>query len=254
MTPATSSATFGAAYARIYDALYAEKDYGAECDLIESMFRRHGDGRVHRVLDLGCGTGNHALQLAGRGYAVTGVDLSADMLQVAREKTNGTAAFLRGDVRDVDAGGPFDAALLMFAVLGYQRKNADVAATFANVRRHLRPGGVLVFDAWYGPGVLADPPAPRVRDVSRRGERVTRTATASLDVRRHTCAVRYRLSGEDGALLSEETHEVRFFFPMELELFLEHAGFAVERIGAFDDADRAPGAGDWNALVVARAV
>lgn len=251
MTP--GAPTFGAAYAGIYDALYAEKDYRAECDLIESMFRRHGDG-VRSVLDLGCGTGNHALRLAERGYAVTGVDLSDEMLTLAREKADGAAAtFLGGDVRDVEAGGPFDAALLMFAVLGYQRTNADVAATFANARRHLRAGGLLVFDAWYGPGVLADPPAPRLRDVSRRGERVTRTATASLDVRRHTCAVRYRLTGEDGALLSEETHEVRFFFPLELELFLEHAGFAVERIGAFGDPDRAPAAGDWNVLVVARA-
>jgi len=95
------------------------------------------------------------------------------------------AEFIEGDVRDAEAGGPFDAALLMFAVLGYQVTNSDVRATFANARRHLRSGGLLVFDAWHGPGVLSDPPDSRRRVIETPDGAVTREATAELDVRRH---------------------------------------------------------------------
>ncbi len=253
------TAIFGPAYASAYDAFYAEKDYDAECDLIEGAFRRYASRPVSSVLDLGCGTGNHALRLARRGYNMTGVDLSPEMLR--RAETKAVDAGLRigwreGDVRSVEAGGRFDAALLMFAVLGYQHTNDDVLATFANVRRHLRPGGLLVFDAWYGPGVLVDPPGSRSRVVETEDGPLMRAVTSELDVRRHLCSVHYRLCRMDGdrALdVAEETHVVRYFFPMELEMLLEVSGFDLLALGDFDAPEREPDARSWNAFVVARA-
>ena len=69
---------FGKTYASAYDAMYAEKDYEGEVDLLEAAFERFGS-RVESVLDLGCGTGNHLAPLARRGYEVAGVDRSADI-------------------------------------------------------------------------------------------------------------------------------------------------------------------------------
>src|SRR5919198_851041 len=109
---------FGTLYAAAYDAMYADKDYEAECDLVEEAFQRFGSEPVRSILDLGCGTGNHSIRLARRGYDVSGVDLSPDMLAIAAEKSAaaGTSiAFSRGDVRRVDLGRTFDAVLLMFA-------------------------------------------------------------------------------------------------------------------------------------------
>src|SRR4029077_11778373 len=78
---------FGASYSLAYDALYRDKDYVSECDFVEAAIRRHGSGGDHRkVLDLGCGTGGHSIELARRGYTVRGVDLSPHMLSVARAK------------------------------------------------------------------------------------------------------------------------------------------------------------------------
>ena len=71
---------FGAEYAGAYDAIYAEKDYEAEVDLIERAAARFGDDAAASVLDLGCGTGGHAIPLARRGHRVTGVDRSPAML------------------------------------------------------------------------------------------------------------------------------------------------------------------------------
>ncbi len=253
------TAIFGQAYARAYDAFYAEKDYEAECDMIELAFRRHAAAPVRTVLDLGCGTGSHALRMARRGYAVTGIDLSAEMLRRAHAKAEGAGLavdFRQGDVRYFDADATFDAALLMFAVLGYQHDDEDVLETFRNVRRHLRPGGLLAFDAWYGPGVLSDPPGSRSRTVETDDGPLLRSVTSEMDARRHLCRVHYRLSrmsGGEAECVAEETHVVRYFFPGELELQLAVSGLELVALGDFNEPEREPDEDSWNAFAVARA-
>ena len=118
-------------------------------------FKQYGHV-VKTILDIGCGTGNHSIPLARRGYQVTGVDLSENMLAHAREKARSSnappsLAFVQGDARIVDLNQKFDAVLMMFAVLGYQLTNEDVLAALNNVRKHLIPGGLFIFDVWYGP-------------------------------------------------------------------------------------------------------
>jgi SAM-dependent methyltransferase len=246
---------FGRDYASAYDSMYADKDYERECDLVEEAFARFADGPVKSVLDLGAGTGNHALPLARRGYDVVGVDLSEEMVRIAREKASeaGTRVeFRHGDLRDVQLGRRFDAVLLMFAVLGYQRTNADVRAALENARAHVRPGGVLVLDLWYGPGVLSDPPVDRRRVVDTPEGELTRTVAAALDVPRQLCTVRYALSG--AGRHADETHVMRFFFPAELELFMDLAGFELVNLSSADQLDRPATTESWTATVVARAL
>jgi predicted TPR repeat methyltransferase len=84
MTPFTEN------YANQYDRLYRDKDYAAECDFLETLFAQAATP-VRRILDLGCGTGGHALPLAQRGLHVTGVDLSAGMLAFAQTRRTSSA-------------------------------------------------------------------------------------------------------------------------------------------------------------------
>lgn len=248
----TGVTTFATAYASVYDALYADKDYAAECDLIEEALRRYGNGRMNSILDLGCGTGSHAIRLAERGYELTGVDVSDDMLCGARAKSD-EIRWILGDLRTVDAGGPFDAALMMFAVLSYQHANDDVLAALVNARRHLRLGGLLVLDTWYGPAVIVEGPRDRTKVVvADDGRVVTRRTTGELDVRRHLCLVRFRIALEDQ--VEAETHVVRFFFPRELELFLELAGFQLLSLSRFPTLGEEPDEHAWSVLVVGGAV
>ena len=249
------SRQFGSLYAAAYDATYADKDYEAECDLVEEAFRRFGSAPVSAIIDLGCGTGNHSIPLARRGYEVAGVDLSTDMLAIAARKATEAkveVALTEGDVRTVDLGRSFDAALVMFAVIGYQRTNADVLATLRSVRRHLEPGGLLFFDTWYGPGVLTSPPGTREREIDTPDGPMRRLVEGELDVPRHLCTVRYRLTrnGEE----SSETHVMRYFFPLELELFLHVCGFELVVLAPVGALDGEPGAEAWNVNAVARAV
>jgi SAM-dependent methyltransferase len=247
---------FGDDYAAAYDALYHDKDYAAECDLIEGVFRSNASNPVKRVLDLGCGTGSHAVRLAERGYTVVGVDRSEDMLARARQRS-AYVQFSRGDITSVDVGQTFDAVLIMFAVLGYLTDNADIRAALAGARRHLRPGGVLFADVWYGPAVLAQRPSERVKVIDTpSGGRVIRAASSELDTRRDRCIVQYQLWRLDGGKLTaevREAHPMRYFFEPELQMFLSDAGFDLLRIGGFPDLDEEPSERTWNVAFVARA-
>jgi len=256
----TDHTNFGETYANQYDLLYADKDYEAECNLLEEAFQRYGQGKVETILDLGCGTGNHAIPLARRGYHVTGVDLSTEMLRVARQKSTEvgvTINWAEGDIRTLQVGGPFDAGLFVFAVLGYLLPNADVMAALANARRHIRTGGLLAFDVWHGPAVIAIKPSDRAKVISIPGGQVLRMVTSELDTRRHICEVRYhlwRLIGDRVEAESEELHVMRYFFPMELELMLSESGFELISLTAFPTLDHPVDETTWNAFGVARAM
>jgi len=252
---------FNALYAEQYDQLYAEKDYAAECDLVQAAFARHALHPPRRLLDVGCGTGGHAIELARRGLALTGVDLSAAMLAHARDKAAVLPADRQpnwhcGDARDFDAGQTFDAAIMMFAVVGYLTRNEDVLAGLRNIRRHLQPGAVFVCDFWYGPAVLMQRPTDRVRVLETAHGQVIRSTQTRLDVVSHTADVNFRLWHiAQGGLVSEtaETHRLRYFFPQEFALLLSQAGFSLQGLSAFPSLDEPLGEGSWNALVVAKA-
>jgi SAM-dependent methyltransferase len=255
------SEVFGSAYADAYNLLYGDKDYDAECDLIEGIFRRYSQSPVSTVLDLGCGTGSHAFSIAGRGYEVVGVERSESMLALAEEKlsqnpNNGKVRFQQGDIRNLDLGREFDAALIMFAVLGYQLENGDVLSPLKTARRHLKSGGLLIFDFWYGPAVLHQRPAERIKIIPSKEGTILRVAAGELDVSRHLCSVHYhlwRLAGKQVAAEIEETHLMRFFFPLELNLLLDCSDFTLVRCGAFPDFDKQPDESTWNVLAIARA-
>ncbi len=254
---------FSSLYASQYDSMYFAKSYAAECDLIDEAVKRYAAQRPLRLLDVGCGTGGHAFELSTRGYQVTGVDLCAEMLAAAQAKAQGVEAarrprFVHGDARDFATGTTHDIAIMMFAVVGYLTSNADVQAGLRNVRRHLEPGALFVCDFWYGPSVLTTRPSDRFREIpTGPGGRLLRAASTALDTRRNLAEVTFRLwqlEGERVAHEATEVHRMRYFFPLEFELLLAGAGFALKSMSAFPSLDTPLSDDTWNALVIAEAV
>ena len=131
-----------------YDALHEDVDYPAECALLEKIVSRFLHRRPASLLDLGCGTGSHALILAERGYRVTGIDASAGMLRVARAKARGrrNPTFVRADMRRFDLVRAFDAAVCMDGAYTHLLTERDLLAHLRTIRHHLSPGGVYVFE------------------------------------------------------------------------------------------------------------
>lgn len=136
------------AFAAFYDALTDDVDYAAWADYLLAAFSRHG-GAAHTVLDLCCGSGSLSLELADRGCEVVGVDGSADMLAVAREKAAAEGRdilFLCQDVRALDLYGTVDGAVCMLDSLSHILHTEDLREIFRRLGLFIAPDGLLIFD------------------------------------------------------------------------------------------------------------
>jgi SAM-dependent methyltransferase len=249
-------------YATFYDALYTKKNYESECDFIETVFHRFGTIPVKTVLDLGCGTGGHAIPLSQRGYGVVGVDRSRNMLNLAKRKAikispDIAPEFVTGDIQDIDLKKEFDAITCMFAVLSYQVSNAELHRTLQNARRHIRSGGVFVGDFWYGPAVLHQRPEERILTVRQENNRIIRTVKPEIDTRENTVTVHYELLHiRDDRLIAEitENHLMRFFFKPEIAFHFTIAGFKLQHLCPFGTLDTEIDETTWNVVAIAIAI
>jgi SAM-dependent methyltransferase len=244
-------------YAGAYDALYRDKDYEKECNYIEALFAKY-HYQPKTILDLGCGTGGHALVLAKRGYTVSGVDRSASMLEIARRKAEDRRLeieLIEGDLTRISTNKKYDAVISMFAVMGYQTTNTAFATACKVARDCLVPGGIFMFDCWHGHAVIADKPAPRLREINTgSGEKIIRFTLPDIDEMNHVVNVNFRVWRTKGNEFTEtsESHPMRFLFPQETRYFLEVAGFKSTDLYPFLKLDTPLTEKDWNMMVVGR--
>jgi len=134
--------------AKYYDALMSGTDYAKWADFYEKCFDKYG-ASVKKIVDIGCGTGSITTELAARGYAMTGVDISAEMLALAERKAEARGARVRYAEQDMvclDTGAEADAVICSFDGINYLTETADVRACFSSVAATLAQGGLFIFD------------------------------------------------------------------------------------------------------------
>ncbi|MFO1043654.1 MAG: class I SAM-dependent methyltransferase [Planctomycetaceae bacterium] len=249
-------------YAEVYDAVYLEKDYRAECDFLECAICRWAPFTAKRILDLGCGTGSHALELAGRGYQVVGVDRSAQMLSVARQKAiesglSESLQFQQADACEWQGHGIFDVVISMFSVLSYQTTDRALEELMRTARRALRVGSLFLADFWFEPAVISQRPERRVKKLKTSNGHAMRTCTPYWDPKSHIVHVSCEVVTFEGEVLSEtiyETHSMRYFSLPEIQDQLTKSGFTLVHFCAFPQIHELPSVSSWNVALVARAI
>lgn len=135
----------------LYEAFYLGrgKDYATEAASVVRLVReRNPDAR--ELLDVGCGPGTHLRHFATVFDRVEGADLAEPMLAFARQRLPGVP-FHQADLRDFDLGRRFDAVTCLFSAIGNIDGGAQLRAAVRSLRRHLRPGGVLLIEPWWFP-------------------------------------------------------------------------------------------------------
>jgi SAM-dependent methyltransferase len=129
-----------------YYTLYARRDLREAAAFIDRLVNQLPLGPGATVLDLGCGNGRHARQLAAHGCRVLGVDLSSSAIEAAKQHETHSLWFRRQDMRLPLGVGGFDTVFNLFTSFGYFEDAADDLAVVENISRALKPNGWLVLD------------------------------------------------------------------------------------------------------------
>jgi len=135
--------------ARFYDKIWGKYDYDGDVKFLNDLFKKH---RCRSIIDVGCGTGNHALRLNRLGYEVVGADISPTMLRIAKGKDKkARIRFMQGDMRKLEEIVPkdnrFDAAICLGQAFSSMITNRDVHAFFHGLHKVLRKNGLFIFGA-----------------------------------------------------------------------------------------------------------
>jgi SAM-dependent methyltransferase len=215
-------------YAEYYDAFYQDKDYDFEAAYISGLIRKQvGDGPKD-LIDFGAGTGKHGLRLASMGFNVHGVEISNGM--VSRAESGKGFSIEQGDVRSYASSKKYDVALAMFHVLSYMRTLEDFESALRNIGSNLVDGGILIFDVWYGPAVLAIGVEDREKTSNLNGVEIVRKARPVSIPAQQSVQVNYECGFvSQGEFQSEftESHILRYFFFDTIEKLANEVGLEI---------------------------
>jgi 2-polyprenyl-3-methyl-5-hydroxy-6-metoxy-1,4-benzoquinol methylase len=190
-----------------------------------------------RVLDVGCGHGRHAVELARRGFRVTGVDLSPRSIELARQaaaQAEVEVSFVELDARELGFDGEFDAAINLFtSVVGYFDDDAESQRVLDAVARSLRRGGSFLIDTI---NLLGLARAFRELDWKELESGTIMLERREFDFDRGRSIATWTFLRGGGR--RDMTHSLRVYAPHELARMLESAGLdVVGRWGSFEGVD-----------------
>lgn len=214
------------ASAEFYDLIYSTfKDYVAEVEQITSLLRRLNP-ECETVLDVACGTGEHARLLAARGFVVDGVDLDPAFVGIAAQK-HPAGQFFAADMSDFHLSGRYDAVLCLFGSIGYLKTLDRVGRALACFREHLAPGGTIIIEPWFEPGTL-DPARVFRHAGEGNGVRVSRVSRMEIEGRISRIHFEYEIADATGTRRSSEVHELGLFTRAELLRTFQGIGLQVD--------------------------
>ncbi len=214
-----------------YDELYASKDYQGEASAILALLEKRRQRPVDSLLDVGCGTGNHLVELA-RHLRVEGVDLDGRLLRFARAKVP-KARFSEADMCTLHLNRRFDAITCLFGSIAYVRTLERMAQTLERFAAHLRVGGLVVLQPWYRSAERC--PSLQVRHIDLAHVKIARLSHTLVDGREALVKVNYLVGTASGIEHVEERHELGIFSHDEHLEGLDAAGFeatlAIDALG-----------------------
>lgn len=247
-------------YAYYYNMFYGDKNYRKEAEIIDKLIKKYKKDST-KILDIGCGTGRHDIELNRIGYEIKGIDISSNMIDVARknylkESVSGLQFFV-GDARTYRDNECYDVITSLFHVMCYQNSNDDLLAAFSTAHDELVDNGIFIFDAWYGPGVLTDPPAVRIKKVSDETNDIIRYATPVMRWNNNVVDVCYNIHiincRSSVTSFINEVHSMRYLFKPEIEYMLKQSKFTL--IDCIDCATlREPDSHSWTVYFIAQKI
>ena len=240
-------------YSLYYDELNGVKDYAKEVAYLVTKLEQF-NCRTQKLLELGSGTGKHAIELIKKGFHVDAIELSQDMIDVGLVSKKYRPH--QGDIKTFKLDHKYDLAISLYHVVSYLTTDSDVTKALRNVRNHLSSGGLFLFDVWHTAGVYSQRPSMRIRTASIKEGKCIRVANSFVDLKNNTVKVVYDFDilERDGVYkcFSEE-HIMRHFSFSEIQRFATKSNFEV--IHSEDFLTETPLSLDtWGAFFILKAI
>jgi SAM-dependent methyltransferase len=220
---AANMVLFGDTFSKYYDLLYKDKNYTKEFRYIDKIIKSHTP-LLHEnmsILDIGCGTGKHLKLFKDAGYTVFGVDLSKDMLFEAQKNLHQEKNLICDSASNFNFNTKFDIVISLFHVMSYQIESEELEKVFRNVNKHLVNHGLFIFDFWYGPAVLSDPPIVRIKRLEDKEVAITRIAEPVMYYNDNCVDINFEmiLEYKNTHIIDKikETHKMRYLFLPEIK-------------------------------------
>ncbi|NOZ29640.1 MAG: class I SAM-dependent methyltransferase [Chloroflexi bacterium] len=221
--------------ARFYDALYAWKDYRREAEKLHRWIQQYKRSPGNALLDVACGTGKHLVHLREH-YEVEGLDLNAEMLEIARQRLP-DVTFHQADMADFDLGRQFDAIVCLFSAIGYVKTLDRLRQALACMRRHVYPGGLVIVEPWFTPEEY-HPDTVHATFVDEPDLKIARINVSEQEGRISILDLHYLVGTPAGVEYFSERHELGMFTQEE---YLE--AFRSIGLEAFHEPDGLTGRG-----------
>lgn len=248
-------------YAKIFDVIYKNKDYQAECDFLENIFKRYSRKPVRKILDIACGTGNHIIPLAERGFKIAAQDKSCDMLESAKRKCQNKklkVSFIGClPMQQFKSKEKFDAVIAMFSSIDYVLKLKELKQAFLNMRNCLKKDGLLVFDFWNRSCVDKSFMPYKRKVFQSQNEKIVRISKTSLNRKTSVATVNFICDYfVDKKLVAKinELHKLKYYDIRRMLRILESCGFRVLGAFPFMSWEKKISNQDWNISIVASCV
>ena len=212
--------------ADLYDLIYRQfKDYGEESSKLAVAIReRHPE--ASDLLDVACGSGEHARHLKTHGYQVDGIDIEPSFVEIAAQK-NPEGSFVEGDMIDFDLGRRYDVVLSLFSSIGYVKTVENLHLAIGCLAEHVRPEGLVIVEPSFQPGDLTD---RRVGMQTAEGDGLHVCRMAYTEIHGNIARIRFEYMAGDsqGIRRAEEIHELALFSREEMEEAFSRASLEVE--------------------------
>ena len=215
------------ASAELYDLIYSQfKDYVAETSRLADAIRQ-AHPRARSVLDVACGSGEHARLLAEtHGFEVDGLDLDPAFVRIAQGKLVRGSVF-RADMMSFSLIRSYDVILCLFSSIGYARTLDNVTRTLDTFRQHLAPGGIVIVEPWFPPGFL-ESGRTIASSAAANGISVCRMGRTEIDGRISRIQFEYLIGRAAGIEHASETHELGLFTKEEMLACFDAAGLRAD--------------------------
>ncbi len=219
--------------AKYYDLTHYFRNYEQQAEFLNSAIREYLPV-AHRILDIACGTGNHAIFMAKKGYDVTGVDLSQEMLNIAKQKIKNTTdlqvRFTYGDMRDLKFGSEFDVVCCLGMSFMELRTYDEINSCLNSIKRAITPNGLFIFDVSNGWEMLS---VETRKDFAEDAKtKVIWLSSGYIDKLKRTMHLDHTfiIQENNKTAIESGVEELRMFFPDELQMLLTNANFKIEEM------------------------